>query len=242
MTGEPSPRLVAVRLALGSPGLSTFASFLALGILYKESGFSLALALVSTAAVFALPAQVAHAELYAGGATVLAVGLTVLLINSRFLPMIISLFPLVRRPGLHPAHLYWLSHFTAVTSWACFMGNYRRIDSAERFGFYVTLALGVWVMTLAATAAGHLVAGSLGGRAITALLIINPVYFACMILSATSRRPYLLALALGMLTYLAISDLAGELALTVSGFVGGSAAFVIALLRDEPDWREPLDG
>lgn len=238
MTGRPSHRLLAVRLILGSPGLSTCASFVALGILYQESGFSLGLALLSTATVFALPAQVAHAELYAGGATALAVGFTVLLINSRFLPMIIALFPLLRKPGLREGHLYWLSHFTAVTSWACFMSSRRQVAPADRFDFYVTLALGVWVMTILATLAGHLVAGALSERAITTMLIINPTYFVCMILSATSRRPYLVAMALGVLAYLATRDAAGGMALTVSGVVGGTAAFVLARLWEDPGWKD----
>ena len=61
----------------------------------------LGVALISTAGIWSLPGQVAFAELYAAGASVAVIVVAVSMANVRFLPLVLSLMPLVRsRPGL----------------------------------------------------------------------------------------------------------------------------------------------
>ena len=85
-----------IRDAIGMPLLVLLCSMTAFGSLAREGGLTLDIALASTIGVWALPGQIVFVELHATGSEVAALVLAVSLANARFLPMVMSLLPLLR--------------------------------------------------------------------------------------------------------------------------------------------------
>ncbi|HEV7803945.1 MAG TPA: branched-chain amino acid ABC transporter permease, partial [Burkholderiales bacterium] len=74
-----------MRDALGVPAAVLAAGMLGFGALAFESGLNLALALVCTAGIWALPGQIVLIEMHAAGAPGLLTVMAVMLTGTRFL-------------------------------------------------------------------------------------------------------------------------------------------------------------
>ena len=96
----------AMREALGAPVLVLAASYLGFGSFARSSDLTFGMAMTSTATGWALPGQIALVELYAVGASLMAIALAVALTNVRLLPMALALMPHLRSPG-RPRWHYW---------------------------------------------------------------------------------------------------------------------------------------
>ncbi|MGA0395346.1 MAG: AzlC family ABC transporter permease, partial [Rhodospirillales bacterium] len=94
--------------ACGIPVLALSASYLGFGSLIRDSDLSVWLAVFSTFITWALPGQIAMIELYGTGASLLVITATVSLVNVRFLPMVVTVMPIIRDPGV-PSWRYYLS-------------------------------------------------------------------------------------------------------------------------------------
>src|SRR3546814_14091851 len=89
---------------------------LGFGALANESGFFFLLSVTTTVLMWALPGQVAFAELYAAGASAFVIFLAVALANARFLPMTIATLPLLRPDGrLRPSNFFY-AYLMSITS------------------------------------------------------------------------------------------------------------------------------
>src|SRR5262249_29309046 len=73
-------------------------TYVGIGALAHDYGFSLIWIMVSTVLIWAGPAQVIMISALGTGAALLEIALAVFLSAIRFLPMVVSLLPLLRRP------------------------------------------------------------------------------------------------------------------------------------------------
>ena len=96
------------------------ASFVGFGSMMHDMNWSVWEALYSTFSTWALPGQIAMAEMAATGAPLMAIVLTVAFINARLLPMVASLLPQVRRPGI-PTWAYYASAMLIAATFAGYM-------------------------------------------------------------------------------------------------------------------------
>jgi predicted branched-subunit amino acid permease len=80
-------------------------TYVGIGALAHDFGFSLGWVILSTVLVWAGPAQVIIISALGAGATPLEVTLAVGLSSVRFLPMVMSLLPLIRGPQTQFRHL-----------------------------------------------------------------------------------------------------------------------------------------
>ena len=80
---------------LDSPGIALGASFVAIGALLKNIGFTIEESIFSSFLIYALPGSLVLAESTIIGASLLNIFLAVWLVNSRLYPMTVSLMPLV---------------------------------------------------------------------------------------------------------------------------------------------------
>src|SRR5215208_381546 len=92
-------------------------TYVGIGALAHDYGFSIAWVLVSTTLMWAGPAQVILISALGTGAALFEVGLAVCLSAVRFLPMVVSLLPLVRGPETRSRDLLLPAHFTAASMW-----------------------------------------------------------------------------------------------------------------------------
>jgi len=123
--------------ACGIPVLALSASYLGFGSLIRDSDLSVWLAVFSTFITWALPGQIAMIELYGTGASLLVITATVSLVNVRFLPMVVTVMPIIRDPGV-PSWRYYLSaHLLSINSWAYLIQRGPLMPREERFPYYL---------------------------------------------------------------------------------------------------------
>ena len=92
-------------------------TYVGVGALGHDYGFSLAWIMLSTVLVWAGPAQVIMISALGTGAPLFEVALAVFLSAVRFLPMVVALLPLLRGPRTRVRDLLLPAHFTAASMW-----------------------------------------------------------------------------------------------------------------------------
>lgn len=224
-----SPRRAAARgarRALGLPALILGATYVGFGSLVRESGLGLWHGLFSTASAWAAPGQVALVELYAVGASVLVIASAVALSNVRLLPMTVALMPELRGPGGGRWRYYLAAHYIAVTGWAEAMRVCPRLPPAERLPYFAAFSASLWGVSLAATALGFYLAGSLPASLTLGLVFVNPIYFMLVFVTDLRHRGRMLALLLGAALGPLLHLLTADWGLLLTGILAGTAAFV----------------
>jgi predicted branched-subunit amino acid permease len=218
------------RDALGVPAAVLGAGFIGFGALAAESGLDLVPALLSTLTIWALPGQLVLAEMHHAGAGVAAIVLAVMLINARFLPMTVSLMPLLRASGRGRTVLYLSAHLITLTGWAAAMRRCPTLPDPQRLPYFIGFSLTCWITSTVCTVAGYSAAAVLPGLLKIAFVFLNPLYFFLILVGEVRERPWMLALAAGAvagpLLYLTIP----KWSILLSGVVGGTVAFFAARL------------
>ena len=117
---------------VGSPAIALGASFIAIGALLKNLGFTIQQSIFSTFLTYALPGSLVMAESMLIGASLINIFLAVWLVNARLYPMTVALMPLLMHQD-QPRWKYYLScHFIAVSSWLIMKDNYENIEKENR--------------------------------------------------------------------------------------------------------------
>lgn len=207
------------------PAIMLGASFLGFGALVRESGLSIWHGILSSALGWALPGQVALVELYAAGASLLAIVAAVALSNARLLPMTVALMPLLQAPGVARWHYYLVSHFVAVTGWAAAMRSCPQLPVEARLPYFTGFVLVIWGVSIAAAGLGFLLAGQVPPAVSLGLVFINPIYFMLVFAAEFRQRARFLALLLGAAAGPLLYPLAPDWSLLLTGVLAGSAAY-----------------
>lgn len=209
------------------PMLIMGASFVGFGTMMHDMNWSVWLALYSTLSTWALPGQIAMAEMASTGAPLMAIVLAVAFINARLVPMVASLLPQVRRPGIPTWAYYAAAMLIAATSW---VGTMRRLPDLlpeQRFPFMVGYGLLLYSGSPVFTLIGYMLAGQVPEPVTLALLYLNPLYFLVLFLVDLRSRTKVLAIVfgtvLGPLTYLYAPDWS----LVATGLIGGTLAWAL---------------
>src|ERR671921_2637230 len=92
-------------------------SILGIGSLARDAGFPAGAAVLSTAVMWAGPAQAIFFASVAAGTSFPVIAFAVTLSSVRLLPMTVAVLPLLRRPGQSVATQFAAAHFIAVTMW-----------------------------------------------------------------------------------------------------------------------------
>jgi predicted branched-subunit amino acid permease len=215
------------RQAFGTPGVVMAASFLGFGALCRQSGLELWHGLLSTVTGWALPGQIALVELYAVGASLLAIALAVAFSNARLLPMTVTLMPVLRSPRWPRWTYFAAAHFVAVTGWAAAMRVCPAIPAEQRLPFFSAFTVTLWVVTIAATAAGFQLAGTVPATVSLGLVFLNPIYFMLVFAEGADNRMRALALGLGAVAGPAVHTLSPDWGLMIAGVGAGTLAYAL---------------
>ncbi|MGH6945849.1 MAG: AzlC family ABC transporter permease [Kiloniellales bacterium] len=226
---NPSSRrraaIFGVRQATGVPAIVLGASFLGFGALVRQTDLTIWHGLLSTLTGWALPGQVALIELYAVGASLVAIAAAVALTNARLLPMTITLMPLIRGPKVPRWQYYLAAHLIAVTGWAAAMRDCPRLAVEERLPYFAGFASLLLTVSLAATALGYQLAGLVPATVSLGLVFINPIYFMLLFAADVRDAPRVLALLLGALAGPLLHLVTPDWGLLLTGLIAGSLAF-----------------
>ena len=215
------------REALGVPAAVLGAGFLGYGSLAGDAGYSIWLTLTATLAIWALPGQLVLLDMWQAGAPLIAVILAVSLANARFLPMTMTLMPMLRDDS-HPTWRYYLAaHLVAMVAWVACMRRCPGMPARERLHFFMGFGTVCVVSCAVMVAIGYLIADAIPQQLQIGLVFLSPLYF--FVIMAGEVRSRLMALALGC------GAVAGPLCqlyspqwgVLMAGVGGGSVAFLI---------------
>jgi predicted branched-subunit amino acid permease len=200
-------------------------TFVGVGALAHEYGFSVWWLLLSNVLIWAAPAQVILLSALGTGATPLEAAIAVGLSGVRLLPMVVTLLALIKRPDSRPRDLLLPAHLTAVSMWVEAQRLAPALPRVRRIGFCNGLGIGFMLAAHVGALIGFYLAASLPALLKAGLLFLTPMSF----LVSTARNAKLLAdrlaLGLGLVIgpLLAYSDVGLDLMWT--GIIAGSCAY-----------------
>jgi predicted branched-subunit amino acid permease len=234
----PSSALAAFAHGLAAAARSVFVyvlfgTYVGIGALSHDLNFSFGWTMASTVLLWAAPNQVILVSALGAGTAPIAAAIAVSLSGVRLLPMVVSLLPLLRTPGVRPRALILPAHFTAISVWVEGLRLLPEVPRERRIAFYNGLGIGLLAAAWTGTAAGFYLAGALPVLFAAALLFLTPASFLVSVWASSRLRLDRLALALGLPIggALALADVAFDLVWT--GIVAGTLAYVV------DRWRKP---
>lgn len=216
-----------VRCAISVPGFVLFFGYIGYGGLLHGVGFPLIAGVLSTFFIWALPGQVIMVGGLVSGTALPAVALAVALSSIRLLPMVVSIAPLMRGPRRSLAVDLLCAHFVAMTVWVEGQRLLPHLPLKGRTPFVLGLGLMLLVFSMTGTAAGFLLAGELPSSLAAGLLFMTPMSFTLLLIRGARDTTDWLALAFGTLTAPFVVGMSGGADLMITGFGGGTAAYLV---------------
>jgi predicted branched-subunit amino acid permease len=224
--GVASPYFIGVK-AVGSTILTLvlFATYLGIGALAHDSGFSLGWALASTLFVWAGPAQIILISTLGTGGTVVQAAIAVTLSAIRLFPMVVSVLPMVRTRETPMRKLALPAHFVAVTMWIECSRMLPQVPRERRVAFTNGLGTGLVSVCLVATTLGYVLAANLPELLAAAILLLTPLAF--LFSTARNSRQLVdrLALVLGLALFPLMAMLHTGVDILLSGVAAGTLAY-----------------
>jgi predicted branched-subunit amino acid permease len=208
-----------------------FGTYIGIGALAHDYGFSLLWVVLSTILIWAGPAQVILISALGGGATLIEAALAVGLSGMRLLPMVVALLPVLKAPDTRPRDLIVPAHFTAVSMWVESMRLAPQLPAERRIAFCNGLGVGYILSALIATVAGFYLAAKLPPLLTAGLLFLTPMSFLVSIARNSVLLVDRLALLLGLLIGPALAFAQVGLDILWTGIAGGTIAYAIHRIR-----------
>jgi predicted branched-subunit amino acid permease len=207
-------------------------TYVGIGALAHHYGFSLPWVMLATMLIWAAPAQVLLISALGTGVGLFEIALAVGLSGARFLPMVVSLLPLVRAPQTRPRDLLLPAHFTAASVWVEAFRLMPSMPRERRIAFCNGLGVGFISWGHVGSIIGFYLAASLPVLLTAGLLFLTPLSF----LFSTARNSRMLSDRLALLLGLVIAPLLAfadvGLDLMWTGLIAGSAGYGIHRLRE----------
>ena len=215
--------------ALGVPAAVLGAGFIGYGSLAADAGYSVWLTLAATVAIWALPGQLVLLEMQAGDAAVAATVLAVSLSAARFLPMTLTLMPLLRA-GSRTRRLWQFllaAQVVSMTTWAVTMRRFNDMEADARWHYFLGFSMVCISASVVFALIGQLLIGALPPLARFGLALLTPLYFFVTLVGEARTRSAITALVCGAATALILHVIAPAWSLLGAGFIGGTAAWIL---------------
>lgn len=224
--------LRGMRDAAALPAWVVGLSLAGVGSLAQDVGHPVGAAILSTFLIWAGPAQVIFYGSIATGAAWGAIALAISLSSLRLMPMVVALMPMLRRPGQSLAHQLLLAHFIAVSVWTESLRRLPHIPAENRVSYYSGFAAACTGIAAICTGVGYFLAGALPLPLAAGLLFLTPIFFTISLTAGAVRLADASAILLGFaLTPLVNPLVGGGFDMMVTGFVGGTIAYLIGRWR-----------
>jgi predicted branched-subunit amino acid permease len=207
-------------------------TYVGMGALAHDFGFSSWWLALSTVLVWAAPAQVILMSALGAGSALIEAALAVSLSAIRLFPMVVALLPLLRGEGTRLRDLLLPAHFTSVSMWVESIRLLPGVPRERRIAFCNGLSVGYMSTAASFGFVGYYLAAELPPLLAGALLFLTPMSF----LLSTARNAKVmmdkLALVLGLLLGTILTATHVQLDLMWTGFGGGTLAYVVHRLRE----------
>ena len=216
-----------------SPAIALGASFVAIGALLKNIGFTIQESIFSTFLTYALPGSLIMAESMIIGASLINIFIAVWLVNAILYPMTVSLIPLLIHKS-QPRWKYYLScHFIAVSSWLIMKDKYEGVKKEFRVDFWIGIGMATWSVAIISTIIGYFASDFFNKNIIIGLAIINPIYFTCMMVGSMKTLKISLSIILGTILGPSFYFISPQWCILFGGIVAGTIAFLIGEINGE---------
>lgn len=202
-----------------------FGTYIGVGALAHDFGFSVWWVALSTVLVWAGPAQVILITALGAGSPLIEVAIAVGLSGVRLLPMVVALLPILKGPQTRFRDLVFPTHMTAVSMWVESMRLAPLIAVEKRIPFVNGLGTGYFVSALIATFGGYYLAAQLPLLLTAALLFLTPMSFLVSIARNSRELVDRLALLFGLIVGPILAYYAVSLDIMWSGIIGGTLAY-----------------
>ena len=207
-------------------------TYIGMGALAQDYGFSSWWLALSSILVWAAPAQVILLSSLGLGTPPVEAAIAVCLSAIRLFPMVVALLPLLRSPQTRTRDLLLPTHLTAVSMWVESLRLLPAMPREQRTAFCNGLAVGYMGTAVTFGFVGYYLAAGLPPLFAGALLFLTPLSF----LFSTTRNAQAMIDRLALLFGLIIGPLLvyWQLGLDLlwTGVVGGSLAYGIHRLRE----------
>jgi predicted branched-subunit amino acid permease len=207
-------------------------TYVGIGALAHDYGFSSWWLALSTLLIFAAPGQVIVISSLGLGAPPIEGAIAVSLSAIRLFPMVVALLPLLRGPGMRLRDLLLPTHFTSVSMWIESLRLLPAMPQERRLAFCNGLSVAYQATAITSGFVGFYLAAGLPRLFAGALLFLTPMSF--LISTARNAKAMVdrLALALGLAIGPLLAYWHVNLDLMWTGVVGGSLAYAIQRLRE----------
>lgn len=206
-------------------------TYIGLGALAHDFGFTAWWFALSTMIVWAAPAQVILLSALGTGASLIEAAIAVTLSAIRLLPMLVALLPLLRSEKTRFRDLLLPAHFTSVSMWVESLRLLPGIVPEQRIAFSNGLSTGYMSTATAFGFVGYFLAAELPTLFAAALLFLTPMSF--LISTARNARALIdrAAFVLGLAVGPVLAWQQVNLDLMWTGVIGGAVAYGIHRLR-----------
>src|SRR4051812_13773775 len=152
-------------------------TYVGMGALAHDFGYSIIWFTASTVIIWAAPAQVVLISAFATGSALIEIAIGVTLTGLRLFPMVVALLPLLR-PGAKSGRDFLLvTHFTSISMWVESMRLLPGIAPEFRIAFCNGLSVGFMVSATGCGFIGFYLAAGLPALLAAALLFLTPMSF-----------------------------------------------------------------
>ena len=231
----PAVAIRGARDALILPAWVVGFSLFGVGSLASDVGHPAGAAVLSTLLIWAGPAQVILYAGLASGVALPALAAAVCLSSIRFLPMTISVMPLIRRPGQSILTQLIAAHFVAVTVWIESLRRLPALPLEHRLSYYFGFAVPTLCLSSLMTLAGFYLVDVLPTSLAAGLLFLTPVFFTLALSAGARTAGDWTAIALGFGLAPLFTLLVGrDFDLLATGLSGGTLAYLIGRGRRSP--------
>lgn len=216
------------RGAIGLPSITICFSLIGVGGLARDVGYPMLSGMLSSMLMWAGPAQVLLFGSIASGMALPLAAVAVLFSSLRFLPMTISIMPLLNEPKRPLWQLLLAAHLVSITNWVEGMRRLPHEPRPVRFPYFCGFGTVVLLAGATATGVGYYLVGALPGVLAAALLFTTPMFFSLNLIAPvrgwSDFSPIALALAL---TPVATALLGTDYDLVAAGLTGGTLAYLV---------------
>jgi predicted branched-subunit amino acid permease len=214
--------------AISLPSITICLSLVGVGGLVRDIGYPMMAAVLSSALMWAGPAQVLLFGSIGAGAAFPAIAVAILFSSLRFMPMTISLVPLLNNPKRPLWHLLMAAHLISITNWVEGMRRLPDLPPEERYAYFCGFGTTVLMAGTIASGVGFYLIGAFPPALAAALLFTTPLFFSLNLIAAVKAWPDVLPILLAIaLTPVATWLVGKDYDLVAAGLVGGTLAYLI---------------
>ena len=220
--------LRGLRDAVGLPLVVIVATMLGVGGLARDINYPVWAGTLSTLLIWAGPAQVILLGAIASDATMTATAFAIWLSSARFLPMTVSILPLVRRPGLSGLPVVLAAHLVSMTTWVEGLARLPHLPVEGRIAYFLGFGSAIIGVATLGTHAGYYLYELMPRYLAAALLFTTPLFFAAAMVKGARLPSDWVALSIGFfITPLLVPYLPSGVDFLVIGLLGGTLAYVV---------------